>query len=253
MLKLARHAQIETILNESGQVTVGELNARLNVSEATIRRDLDEMDGLGLLRRTHGGAVRLTLSDREPPLLQRATEKQHEKQRIGRLAATLVRDEQTVFLGSGSTVQAIVPHLRERHGLTVISNSLPVLNMLADREDFSLVVIGGMFRPTELSMVGHIAEAAIRELRADIAFMGMRAVDPRHGFTSDYLPEALTDRAILQIATRRVVLADHTKFGRVTTVFLAPVTAADVIISDTELDPAQMAALRDQGLEVLLA
>lgn len=251
MLRLARHSQIKDIVEHAGQVTVAELNAQLRVSEATIRRDLDELDRLGLLRRTHGGAVRADFEP-EPPIFQRETEQAAEKARIGRRAAALVHDGQTLFLGSGTTVAAMLPHLAERHGLTVITNSLPVVNALAGRP-VTLIVIGGLFRASELSLVGHIAEAAIRELRADLVFMGMRGIDPTHGFTSDYLPEALTDRAILQIAPRRVVLADHSKFGRGGAVYLAPVTAADVIISDNRLDPATAGALRELGLEVQMA
>ncbi len=146
----------------------------------------------------------------------------------------------------------MLPHLAERQGLTVITNSLPVVNALAGRPE-ELIVIGGLFRASEQSLVGHIAEAAIRELRADLVFMGMRGIDPTQGYTSDYLPEALTDRAILQVAPRRVVLADHSKFGRVGAVFLAPVTAAEVIVTDSGLDPSAAAALRASGLEVLTA
>ena len=252
MLKLARHSQIKDLVDATGQITVAELNSRLNVSEATIRRDLDELDRRGLLRRTHGGAVRATQYEQEPPIHQRESEQRAEKERIGRRAAALVADGQTVFLGSGTTVEAMLPHLLERHGLTIITNSLPVVNALAGRP-LELIVIGGLFRGSEMSLVGHIAEAAIRELRADLVFVGMRGIDPIHGFTSDFLPEALTDRAILQIAPRRVVLADHTKFGRVCAVYLAPVTAAELIISDHHLNPSTAAALREKGLEVLLA
>lgn len=249
MLKLARHTQIKEILDEAGQVTVAELNAQLQVSEATIRRDLDELDRLGILRRTHGGAVRV--GEAEPPLLLRQTEQAAEKERIGRRAAQLVADDQTIFLGSGTTVQAMLPHLAERRGLTVITNSLPVVNAFVGREA-ELIIIGGFIRSSELSMVGHIAAAAISELRADLVFLGMRSIDPDRGYTSDYLPEALTDRAILEVASRRVILADHSKFGRVSAVYLAPVTATEVIITDSGLDPTIAATLREKGLEVIL-
>lgn len=250
MLKLARHSRIREILEETGQVTVPQLNARLLVSEATIRRDLAELDRLGVLRRTHGGAVRT--DGTEPPLLLRQTEQAIEKERIGRRAAQLVVDNQTIFLGSGTTVQAMLPHLMDRRGLTIITNSLPVVNAFVGREA-ELIVIGGLFRDSELSMVGHIAEAAISELRADLVFMGMRGIDPERGFTSDFLPEALTDRAILRAAPRRVVLADHSKFVRVGVVFLAPVTEAEVIITNSGIDPDTVAVLQEKGLEVILA
>jgi len=146
----------------------------------------------------------------------------------------------------------MLPHLTEYRSLTVITNSLPVVNALASLP-IELIVIGGLFRSSEQSMVGHISETAVRELRADMVFMGMRGVDVTQGFTSDYLPEVQTDRAILQIAPRRIILADHSKFGRVSAVYLAPISAVDVIISDNRLDPATVSALQEQGLEVILA
>ena len=251
-MKSTRHTQIRDIVNETGQITVTELNSLLNVSEATIRRDLEELDQLGRIRRTHGGAVRVERAEKEPPILQRQGEQREQKQRIGQAAAALVQPQQTIFLGSGSTVSAIVPHIQELP-LTVITNSLPVINQLAGHDHIELIVIGGQFRQSELSMVGHVAEQAICEFRADLVFMGMRAIDAGHGFTSDYVAEAMTDRAILRIAPRCIVMADHTKFGRVSTVFLAPVTAVHTIISDRDLQPECAAELRDKGLELILA
>lgn len=251
-MKSTRHTQIRDIVNETGQITVAELNSLLNVSEATIRRDLEELDQLGRIRRTHGGAVRIERAEKEPPILQRQDEQREQKRHIGQAAAALVQPRQTIFLGSGSTVSAIVPHIRELP-LTVITNSLPVINQLAGHDYIELIVIGGQFRQSELSMVGHVAEQAIREFRADMVFMGMRAIDAGHGFTSDYLAEVMTDRAILQLAPRCVVMADHTKFGRVSTVFLAPVTAVHTIISDRDLQPEFAAELREKGLELILA
>jgi len=251
-MKSIRHTQIRDIVNETGQITVTELNNLLNVSEATIRRDLEELSQMGWIRRTHGGAVRVGRAEKEPPILQRQVAQADEKLRIGQLAATLVSDRQTIFLGSGSTVATLAPHLRRVADLTVITNSIPVINELAGQENIELIVIGGMLRQSEMSMVGHIAEMAVREFRADLVFMGMRAIDAEHGFTSDYMPEAMTDRAILQIAPHCVVMADHTKFGRVSTVFLAPITAVHTIISDDQLQPEIAAELREKGLDLIL-
>jgi DeoR/GlpR family transcriptional regulator of sugar metabolism len=108
-----------------------------------------------------------------------------------------------------------------------------------------------MFRPSELSMVGHIAEQAIHELRADRVFMGIRAIDAAYGLANDFLPETMTDRAILGIAPQVVVVADHTKFGRVSSNLVAPPTAANIIITDDQAPPQVVADLRLLGLEVL--
>ena len=252
MLKTARQSQIRRLVEAQGQVTVTELNGILDVSEATIRRDLEQMAELGWVRRTHGGALKVEPGGSEPPIKERLSEHAKEKQQIGAMAASLVQEGETIFLGSGSTVREMTPHLLSISNLTVITNSLPVVNELAT-SDVELIVIGGMLRQSELSMVGHVAEQAIREFRADRVFIGIAALDVQYGLTSDFLPEAVTDRTILGIGRHCVVVADHSKFGRVNSVFLAPVTAADTIISDVTLAADCVNALEEAGVRVLLA
>jgi len=252
-LKAERHNRIRKLAEQRGRVTVAELSEKFEVSEATIRRDLEELDGLGWIQRTHGGAVRVERAAKEPPMLQRIEEGRAEKQRIGQAAAALVKDGETIFLGSGTTVLEIARHLPHDIRLTAITNSLPVVNELAIRPNIEIIVIGGMLRQTELSMVGHIAEQAVREFRADKVFMGMRAIDARHGFTNDYLPETMTDRAILSIAPQVIVVADHRKFGRVSSVLVGPVTLAQVIITDEKTSNECANELSEMGIDVLKA
>lgn len=253
MLKSSRQDQIRQLVNTNGHVTVQELNQILDVSEATIRRDLDELSREGQLHRTHGGAVKVERASREPPIMFRQREFAAEKQRIGRLAADMVDEGHTIFLGSGTTVHEIARNLRCMSDLTVITNAINVVNELADCEGVELVVIGGMLRQSELSMVGHIAEAALKELRADKVFMGMRGIHPQYEFTGDFLPEATTDRAILGIAPCNIIVADHSKLGQVSTVYLAPITAAHILITGKEASPEITAALEEKGLKVHLA
>jgi DeoR/GlpR family transcriptional regulator of sugar metabolism len=250
-LKAERHHRIRKLVEQRGRVTVTELSEQFEVSEATVRRDLEELDGRGWIQRTHGGAVRIERATREPPMMQRINESRIEKQRIGQAAASLVQDGETIFLGSGTTVLEVARHLPQDMRLTVITNSLPVVNELTDRPNVEMIVIGGMLRQTELSMVGHIAEQAVREFRADRVFMGMRAIDARHGFTNDYLPETMTDRAVLDIAPQVIVIADHRKFGRVSSVLVGPVTAAHLVITDGATSPECIAELRELGIEVM--
>jgi DeoR/GlpR family transcriptional regulator of sugar metabolism len=252
MLKSARQTRIRQLVEANGHVSVNELNLLLEVSEATIRRDLDALAQSGWVRRTHGGAVRVTRAGKEPPILQRQVKYQTEKQLIGQRAASMVKEGQTIFLGSGTTVHEVARNIRDVPDLTIITNTLNVVNELVDCDNVELVVIGGMFRQSELSMVGHIAEQAIREFRADKVIMGMRGVDPEHGFTSDYLPEAITDRAILSIAPCNIVVADHSKLGRVSTVFLAPITTAHVLVTDKAAPPEIVSEMEELGLEVQL-
>lgn len=252
MTKSLRQQKINELVNHEGAVTVAQLSEILDVSASTIRRDLQEMARDGQIRRVHGGALPAEQPDMEPPIIQRQQLATMAKARIGRAAAALVQPGETIFLGSGSTVHQIVRHLHNIPDLTVITNALNIVNALRSQDNVELIIIGGMFRSSELSMVGHVAEQAVREFRADRVFMGIRAIDPQHGFTNAYLPEAMTDRAILRMGRHVVVVADSSKLGHVSAVFLAPVTAAQCLITDQEAPPEIVTALRDLGLDVQL-
>jgi DeoR/GlpR family transcriptional regulator of sugar metabolism len=252
LLKAERHNQIRTLVNKQGRVTVQELSAQFGVSEATTRRDLEELDGLGQLWRTHGGAVRAEKTSKEPPMMQRIGEKSEQKERIGRAAAGLIQNNETIFLGSGTTVIEIARNFPPDINLTVITNSLPVVNELATHPGIELIVIGGMLRQSELSMVGHVAEQAVREFRADRIFLGMHAIDSKSGFTSDFLPEIMTDRAIMSIGRQVVIVADHSKFNRVSSVLVAPITSANVIVTDKDTSPESVKQLMEMGVHVMI-
>jgi DeoR/GlpR family transcriptional regulator of sugar metabolism len=250
-MKIERQNTIRKIVDENERVTVPELSQRFGVSEATIRRDLEELSNRGVIQRTHGGAVRAERAGEEPPMLQRIAKQHAEKQRIGRYAASLIQEGETVFLGSGTTVLEIANHIHTNQRLTVITNSLPVVNQLTRHPLVEMIVIGGMLRHSELSMVGYIAEEAIQEFRADRVFMGMHAIDPHHGFTNDYLPEVCTDRAILKISSHVIIVADHSKFGLLSSNLVAPVSVANMIITDSDASPACIEALEEIGIKVI--
>lgn len=250
LLKVQRQSQIRRMVEEREQVTVPELSAAFNVSEATIRRDLEELAEHRWVHRTHGGAVKVMRAIKEPPILERVNKCENEKSRIGKKAAEMIQEGETVFLGSGTTVLEIARNLPFDISLTVITNSLLVINELVNRPNIEMIVIGGMLRRSELSMVGHVANQAVQEFRADRVFMGIRAIDVNHGFTNDYLPEAVVDREILKIAPEIVIVADHSKFSRVSTVLVASVDSVDVIITDTETPEDIVSTFEDMMIKV---
>jgi DeoR/GlpR family transcriptional regulator of sugar metabolism len=186
-------------------------------------------------------------------MLQRQGEQSEEKGRIGQVAADLVQDGETVFLGSGTTVLEVARYLRSRQNLTVITNSLPVVNVLAGLENITLICLGGMLRDSELSFIGHLTEQALAEVHADKVFIGTRAITLERGLTNDYLPETMTDRAILKAGGQVIVVVDHTKFGRVATALLAPIESVHTIVTDSETLPDFVTALEERGIRVILA
>jgi DeoR/GlpR family transcriptional regulator of sugar metabolism len=250
--KISRQTHILKVVEERGQVTVREISELFDISDATVRRDLFEMDRQGKLRRMHGGAVTAVQALREPPVTLRCSEQSAEKQQIGRAAAQLLRPGETVFLGSGTTVTEMARRIPDSIKLTVISNSFPVLTELNTSPNIELIAIGGMLRKSEQSMVGHVAEQNLREFRADRVFMGIRSISPVHGFTNDDFPDTTFDRALFNITSQVIVLADHSKFGRISLMHVAPIQAARMIITDSATPKELVSQIESLGPRVLL-
>lgn len=252
-LKEERQRLILEIVRDNQQATVSELSRRFDVSEVTIRRDLRELDERGGLRRAHGGAIVATPAPPEPPVVQRMTQAEHCKACIGRAAAALVSDGDSIFIGSGSTTAYVARHLVDRKDLTVVTNALNVATELATAEGVTVVVTGGMMRASELSLIGHIAEQSLREVRIDKVIMGMRAISLEAGMTNDYLPEVMTDRTIIEMAPDLIVVADHTKFGKVASAYIAPVERITTLVTNSNTNPETLARLEEMGVRVIVA
>ena len=248
-----RQKQILSLLSQQGRLSVAEIVTQFSISEATARRDLETLASQGKAQRVHGGVIAVEQAPPELPILEREKEQADEKARIGRAAASLVGNNETVFLGSGTTVLEIARNLRNHKNLTVITNSLPVLNILAGNNEITVVSLGGMLRESELSFIGHITEQALVEVRADKVFMGTRGVSLEHGLTNDYLQETLTDRAILKSGREVVIVADHTKVNRVATVLLAPLDQMHSFVTDSKVDKKFVQSLKRQNIQVVIA
>ncbi|MCP4594144.1 MAG: DeoR/GlpR transcriptional regulator, partial [bacterium] len=240
-------------LRDNQQATVVELSHGFGVSEVTIRRDLREMAERGVLRRAHGGAVAAAPAPPEPPVIQRMVRAQNCKECIGRAAAALVSDGDSVFIGSGSTTAHVARYLVDRRDLTVVTNALNVAIELASAAGVTVVVTGGMMRASELSLVGHITEQSLREVRVDKVIMGMRAVSLEGGMTNDYLPEVMTDRTIIEMADELILVADHAKFGTLASAYVAPVERITTLVTDPGIDSETLSAFGEMGIRVIVA
>ena len=247
-----RQIQLLQLVAQRQRISVADIVAQFAVSEATARRDLETLANQGKVQRVHGGALAIQSTPPELPLLERGNEQEAEKRRIGQAAAALVQPNETVFLGSGTTVLEVARALHDTKGLTVITNSLPVLNILAGCE-CTVICLGGMLRPSELSFIGHITEQALAEVRADKVFIGTRGISSEHGLTHEYLPEILTDRAIIHAGREVIVVADHTKFGRAATVLLAAIERVQTIVTDTATQPEFLQDIQAHGIQIIRA
>jgi DeoR/GlpR family transcriptional regulator of sugar metabolism len=185
--------------------------------------------------------------------VQRANEQQSEKARIGAAAASLVRGGETIFLGGGTTVWEVARRLEDREDLTVLTNSLLVLNALSSHKKTNLIVLGGIFRKGEHTFYGYLTVAALTEINPDKVFIGIRAVSLENGLTNDYLPEVSTDRAILESGREVILVADYTKFERVAPAFVGSLSLIDKVVTDGKTSSEAHKSLQEVGIEVLIA
>lgn len=245
-------------IQQQQQVSVHELCDAFSISLATARRDLDALAEQGKIKRVHGGAVALSRDGSPsgepcpPPTLSRSADQSGEKARIGAAAAALVNEGETIFLSSGSTVLEVALHLRSARRLNVITNSLPVLNVLAGAPGINLVALGGVLNRSEMSLIGHITQQALSEVRADKVFIGIYGVDLQHGLTNTDLQETLTDRAILKIGREVILLADHTKCGRAAAAFVAPLSAIHTLITDAGAPAQFIEGVQSLGIRTIV-
>jgi len=253
VLKDERHTLILRYLYKEGKAAVPELCKLLKVSPATVRRDLDELDSTGLAKKTHGGVVLPDSTKAAPPVIQRRYFQAEEKRWIGKMVASLIQDGETIFLGSGSTMLEVAENLKGRKELTVITNSLPVSTMLAEEAGINTIITGGFLRQSELSLIGHLVENSLAELRADRVFMSIDGIHLQHGLTNHNLAETITDRVICHFAPSLVVAADHTKFNKTNASFVADLKAISILVTDEKAPSDFLVDIQEMGIEVMIA
>lgn len=255
MLAAQRRAHILAAVDRDGTVKVAELAHRLGVSDMTVRRDLLYLDQEGLLSKVHGGAIAVSEpSTAEPAFLEKAARAQAEKAAIASRAAALVAPGSAIAISAGSTTYAFARLLTHIEGLTVVTNSVPVADMLyrEGADQVSVLLTGGMRTPSD-ALVGPMAIAALRSLHLDTVFLGVHGMDADAGFTTPNLLEAETNRAMIRSARRLVVLTDSSKWGVVGLSSMADLADAAMVITDAELPRPARQALVEAGVEVVYA
>ncbi|MCS7286865.1 MAG: DeoR/GlpR family DNA-binding transcription regulator [Anaerolineae bacterium] len=253
MLPEERHQLILQLIESKGSVSVSELCKHLAVSSMTIRRDLAELERSGLIRRVYGGAVSARGRSYEPPFLIRSRERRAEKERIGQVAASLIRNGESIALDVGTTTLEIARHLENKRDLTIITPSLHIANVLANKPGIRLILTGGILRSGELSLVGFLAERAFAEFYVDKLFLGIGGIDFEAGLTEFNLEDAQVKKAMLASAKERIVVADSSKFGNIAFASVAPLSAIHKIVTDSSVDPAIVRRLKEMNIEVILA
>src|SRR5580693_3047929 len=254
---LARHRQslILQAVRSDGSARVSDLTQQLGVSDMTIRRDLEVLAKDGLVEKVHGGAVLPGSHNAyEPSLEDRLVLERPEKTSIARAAASLVRPGTAIAIAAGSTTFSLAQCLLDVPGLTIVTNSLRVANLYTGNrgpDGTSVLVTGGM-RATSDALVGPVADLTIRSLHFDTLFIGCTGIDAEVGLTTPNLAEAETNRSLIKVARRVVVLADHTKWGVVSLASFATLDEVNVLVTDSLLSADAQAILTTQVGEVLV-
>ena len=249
---VGRRAIILEKLDKDGQVNVPELSKELKVSEVTIRNDLIRLEQKNMLICARGGAIKIdrvgidfTLSDKN---------KQHfeEKKRIGKAAAGLVEDGDTIILDSGTTTMEIARNLLNVNNLTVITNALNIANQLADHQKANVIIPGGFLRKNSLSLVGGAAEENFKNYFCDRLFLAVDGFNTTHGLSTPNVEEAHLNRVMIEISKQVIVVADSSKFHKRSFAFISPITDVDVVVTDAEIPAEDRKKLENAGVKVII-
>jgi DeoR/GlpR family transcriptional regulator of sugar metabolism len=258
MRKTAQRSEfIQQELLRAGSVSVEALSQRLQVDASTIRRDLEKLERQQQLKRVHGGAVQVDplaySAYADGPTFQSNMQKQaEEKIRIALAAARMIEPGDSIALSPGTTTTHLARVIRQMPiaRLTVVTNALNIAMELAGLRDVSLTLVGGVLFSDLFATVGPMAEQNLHELYTSKAFIGSHGLSVEHGLTGPNQLEALTYRAMMQRARQTIVLADHTKLGHVALYRIAPITAMQTLITDSDAPPDVIEQLKQLRIAV---
>lgn len=242
---------ITDLVRTHGSVKVHELMQLFGVTDETVRRDLVKLEELGVLARAYGGAV--SASELERPFSTRLVEREVEKTAIAKAALSLIRDGMRIILDSGTTTLCLARMLRGQHDLVVATNAVTNASELIGVPGVTVVSTGGIIRPSTFGAVGDFAVATLRQLHVDTTFLAIHSVSAAAGLTYPEFEEVAVKQAMIDAGHRVVLLADGSKFGREALVRVAPLDVLDTIITAGQIDPHELAAITQMGIEVIRA
>jgi DeoR/GlpR family transcriptional regulator of sugar metabolism len=251
VLPVDRHSEILRMLDSSNVVKVSDLSGRFQVSEETVRRDLERLEQDGVVRRIYGGAVRVSGRAMELSFQKRQARNLEQKRRIAMLAKEMISDGESILMDSSTSALELaraLPHMR----ITVLTNAVTTVIELANK-GIEVMSTGGMLRQNNLSFVGPIAERALEGYYVDKAFLSCRGLTLREGATDASDLEVELKRRMLRSARRAILLADSTKFGQVGFCSICPLSEFHAVITDNKAPTHVVDAVRDSGVTVLIA
>lgn len=250
-----RRAAILQALKENSEVSIKDICERFNVSEVTVRKDLNMLHERNLLVRTRGGAIRLPESDNgnDMSISYKRLYYHKEKQVIGQLAASLIKDGETILLDSGTTTLEIARNLHSFNKLTIITNALNIAAELLKYKRFNVIILGGYLRETSQSTVGPIAESNLKVFYCDKFFLGVDSFNIETGLSTPNIEEANLNQVMFSMAKEVIAVLDSSKFNKRSFVFIAPVNMINTVVTDSGIPVNVKRQLKSMNIEVLVA
>ena len=250
-MKLKRKDTILQLLAENRIMKAGEFAELFQVSMETIRRDLNELEDMKLIRRVHGGAMLYTEYGNEPDYTYRTSENYSEKMAIAKKAAELVNDGDSIIIDLGTTTLELARFLKEKKDLTIFTNSLKIAYELMAEEDITVILLGGKVRHGEGTTSGYWAEEMISEFFVDKLFMGVGAITSSDGIMDYHMEEANFRRHCIKQAKQVIALADYSKFGIKALNQVCKAEAIDYVVTDEKADKKIVKELKTLGIQVI--
>jgi len=251
-----RRSQIAQMVLENGKVFVSHLVDQFQITETSIRRDLSILENNGRLRRIHGGAIPIPGSSRTDSFAEKMNLHNKAKERIGKVAANLIKPKDILLFDSGTTTLQVIRNipssLRNSNLVTLVTNSQPIAQEVLTWPSPNLTILGGLYLPDYQATVGPQTLAQLQEMRASKVFLGTDGLTLESGATTANVLMAEVDRMMVEHSQQVILVTDSSKFGRIGFVPVKPVSAFHVIITDTNAPPDMVQAFRDLGVEVLL-
>ena len=250
MKHMPRHEEILKILTRLRTISVQELTTRLNVSEVTIRKDLNTLEEMGFILRSHGKASLAEDSRTLHTLSTRKTINTDEKKGIARRASSLIKEGDTIYIDTGSTCRYLAESI-SNISIRVITNSLDVMNVLSEEPGISLVSLGGNYRKEAGSFLGPLPIESLKNFQIETCFLGTTGILSRGIFSAQNIMESQLKQQVLSVSERRIILGDSSKLGRSAFSVFARSSDIDILITDSKFKATE--DLKKLGMEVILA
>lgn len=251
MLAVERRNLILEKLQDEKRVVVGELSEQFDVSEETIRRDLDKLEKMGLATKTYGGAVLVENNNTEMPFSVRKKKNMRGKRMIAEIVAGMIADGDHIILDPSTTTVAIVNAIKDKNRLTIVTNSVEVLLEVAEVPGWNVISTGGSIWENYLVLVGPKAVESISTFNADKVIMSCKGIDMDKGITDTNEMFSQVKKSMLRSASMRILAVDHTKFDKAAFSQICEIRDIDMIVTDIRPSDAWVDYFKDKGIECL--